>query len=1088
MGGMGFALTFWLLSSPRAGAVDVLTQHNDLSRDGANLQETMLTPANVNANDFGELFTCPVDGQIYAQPLYVQGLSISNQSHNVVFVCTESNSVYAFDADNGSLLWHVNLGTPVPAALVDSGSNISPLVGITSTPVIDTNTGTIYVEAKTTNSVSNNILNTLHALSLTNGSEKFGGPTNIQATVGGISFNNQHQLQRPGLLLLSNVVYLGFGSHQDSKPYNGWLIGYNATNLAQVTVFNTTPASLNNEGALWSCGMAPAADTNGNIYVMTGNGTFDANSGGSDYGQCFLKLSTTNGLAVADWFAPWNANALSSGDKDIGSGGPVLLPGSPPLVIGLGKFGTNYVLNSTNFGHFTQNGASDTNIIQEFAATPATGCIGQCPVYWNGPTNQFVYLSCGSGYTTVFSYTGTNIQTTPLATGSVKQGNNSPGGVSLSANGNTNGILWVIDNSNGGTLRAYNAAQMPTELWDSTNDAARDAFGEFVKFCSPTIANGKVYVPGSSELVVYGLLPSTLIWTSGSGSDNNWSTALNWTNVTAGGYGPPGPANNVVFNATGDAANTNSDTSYVNQNFTIAALQYTNYGGSGMAYHTTDIPLGNILTVTNGLLVANTNATENGGAANLWDVVVRGQGALLLTNGGSLVVACQESDNELTNTAVLNLSGLATFMATNVSGIFVGVSGRPVPTAHNANNGTLILAQTNFVALSGIGEDNSLLVGNNANNTTNSFLYLGQTNVIFADAVDVGNQKSSAEMLFQNGLSSPAAYFRGADGTSRVSYWGIADYALVASGGSSSCYGTNDFTGGSVDATIGSLNIGVGGNSASATGALNFSAGTIDANTVTNGWSGTSTGAATGVINVLGSATLKVNTRLVLAQQSGTGTTTGTLNINGGVVLANSIIAGSGGTSTIALNGGTLIVTNTASSGTLAAANSTLHLNLNGASVVTNIVVGSLIASGVNTIAIDSAANVSGVTNFPLIAYNSFAGSVAANFVKGALPAGFSASLVNNSAQDRIDLVIAPSTTVTPRIGAFSLSEGNLIFSGSNGLPNGTYYVLVSTNVALPLGQWTPIATNPFDSSGNFMFTNPINPNSAQLFYLLQLP
>ncbi|HUA66945.1 MAG TPA: hypothetical protein VMA13_00225, partial [Candidatus Saccharimonadales bacterium] len=921
--GVSLALgLFWLV---RAEAVDVLTQHNDLSRDGANLLETNLTPANVNVNQFGKLFTYSVDGQIYAQPLYVQGLTISGQNHNVVFVCTENDSVYAIDADSSSLLWHVSLGTAVPAAMVDSGNNITPLVGITSTPVIDTNTGTIYVEAKTTNNVSNNILNTLHALSLTNGAEKFGGPTNIQATANGITFNSLRQLQRPGLLLLSNVVYLGFGSHQDTKPYNGWLIGYNATNLAQVTVFNTTPASLNNEGAIWSCGMAPAADTNGNIYVMTGNGTFDANSGGSDYGQCFLKLSTTNGLAVADWFAPWNANALSSGDKDIGTGGPVLLPGNPPLVIGLGKFGTNYVLNSTNFGHFSQNLTSDTNIIQEFAATPATGCIGQCPVYWKGPTNQFVYISCGNGYTTAFNYTGTNIQTTPLAKGSVVQGNNSPGGSSLSANGNTNGILWVIDNSNGGTLRAYNAAQMPAELWDSTNNAARDAFGEFVKFCAPTIVNGKVYVPGANELVAYGSLTSvvagteTLAWTAASGTDTNWSTALNWTNITTGGYGPPGATNNVLFNNTAAVTSSGTINNVVNGNVTIASLQYANNNvNTSPNYHTTLVGNGQTLVVTNG--VSAGTGTDAGSNFVVNAAITGANGTLVLTNG--VVAIAQGSGSDGPHQAVLDLSGLGTLNVTNVSRIAIAVSGVPPQTGNGVQrcSGVLYLAKTNNIAVTSTGVTNGILVGWNdsqGNGNTldvpnpaddGSALYLGQTNTIFTDAIYVGTDKSLGCLLAfnPNGLNNPVAYFRGIGGaSSRVSLWGIGDTSMK-NGSNQSASGTNDFTSGSVNILASSMNVGVtqtgasGGDTGTGTGVLTFNAGTIDVNYLTNGWSvgsGTNTtDVGTGTVNVNSTATLKVNSICALAQNTGTGTgvPSGALNVNGGTFIANSIVAGAG--------------------------------------------------------------------------------------------------------------------------------------------------------------------------------------------------
>lgn len=541
-------------------AENVLTQHNDLSRTGADLEETILTPANVNSNQFGKLFVRNVDGQVYAQPLYVQGLAISNQTHNVVYVCTENNSVYAFDADNPgatNALWQVNLGPAVPYTDVNGCYDLEPLIGITSTPVIDLNTGTIYVEDKTVEMIgsTNYYYQKLHALDLTTGREKFGGPVTIQGAVGGITFNAQHGNQRSGLLLLSNVVYLAFSSHCDWTPYNGWLFGYNSTNLSQVAIFNATPSSADGEGGIWACGMAPAADTNGNIYVATGNGTFDAESGGTNYGMCFLKLSTTNGLEVADWFSPYNEASLSGSDLDLGSGGPVLLPGTH-LLVGLDKVGTMFLLDQNNLGHFSFNGTSDTNIVQEFTATPQTDTIGQSPVYWQGPTNQFIFISCGNGQTTAFGLIGTNIETTPLGAGSVTQDDRA-GGLSLSANGTNNGILWAIDYGSGGTLRAYDAANMPTELWDSQQNSARDALGAYVKFVSPTIANGKVYVATDGQLVVYGLLNvSSAFSLSATPASRVAGTQSNSVSYLVTATGTNGFAGRVALSVSGLPANT----------------------------------------------------------------------------------------------------------------------------------------------------------------------------------------------------------------------------------------------------------------------------------------------------------------------------------------------------------------------------------------------------------------------------------------------------------------------------------------------------------------------------------------------------
>jgi len=499
---------------PGASGVQVLMQHYNYSRTGANLEEVLLAPANVSSAQFGKLFTRSVDGAIYTQPLYVPGLTISNQTRNVVFVATEHNSVYAFDADNPAAsapLWQTNLGTSVPQSEVNNCGDLPPEIGITGTPTIDPVNGVIYVEAKTkvANSTTTNYFHSLHALDLLTGQERFNGPVVIQATVSGQTFNAQHAHQRPGLVLVSKLVYVAFGSHCDWQPYHGWLFGYNATNLQQQTgAFITTPSG--NQGAIWSCGMAPAVDANGFLYIVTGNGTFDANTGGSNFGQSFLKLSVTNGIKVVDWFTPYNAVTLSSSDRDIGTGGAVLLPGTH-LLDELDKSGTNFLVDQNNMGHFSLNGTSDTNIVQEFAATAGTDAIGQCPVYWNGPTNQFIFIMCGNGQAKAFLFNASTIQTTPLATGAVTQSDKG-GGLSLSANGNTNGILWAIDTSNGGTVRAYDAARRSgtslIELWDSQQNSARDALGAYTKFCAPTVANGKVYAPtaASHQLVVYGSL------------------------------------------------------------------------------------------------------------------------------------------------------------------------------------------------------------------------------------------------------------------------------------------------------------------------------------------------------------------------------------------------------------------------------------------------------------------------------------------------------------------------------------------------------------------------------------------------------
>ena len=512
-------LTLALLLLP-ARAVNVLTQHNDLSRTGANTQETLLTTANV-ATSFGQLFTDSVDGEVYAQPLYVQNLSISNGVHNVVFVCTESNSVYAFDADApGVTYWHTNFGT---AYSPSSCGDLSPYVGITSTPVIDLNSGTIYVECKL---VSGN--HQLHALSLSTGTEKFGGPVTLAAT----GFDSSIEHQRAGLLLLSNVVYLAFASHCDQNAYHGFILGYNATNLTLQYTFNTTPSG--SEGGIWSCGMAPAADTNGNIYVITGNGTFD---GANNWSMSILKLSSS--LTVEDYTTPTNWSSLSSADLDLGSGGAVLIP--PHYIVGIGKDTNLFLANINNMGHVG-------GYTQMFGAETFRGdVVGKSPVYWQGPATNYIFLMHASNPTKSFQFTGSSINTTPLGTASYSEGDRS-GGLSLSANGTNNGILWEIDDDS--NMRAYDAINFPKLLWTGS-------VGSYVKMSCPTIANGKVYVGTSSTLGVWGLTnylyiqtgvtKPTLSWAAGGKLLQSTNLPSNWTTNPASSSITIVPTNNQMF-------------------------------------------------------------------------------------------------------------------------------------------------------------------------------------------------------------------------------------------------------------------------------------------------------------------------------------------------------------------------------------------------------------------------------------------------------------------------------------------------------------------------------------------------------------
>jgi hypothetical protein len=434
--------------------------------------------------------------------------------HNTVYVATQHDSVYAFDADGkvSGPLWHVSFinasATSVPTGDVSDDAFPGGEIGITSTPVIDPVGGTIYVVAYTKE--NGQYVYRLHALDLTSGAEKFAGPVIIQASVAGTGDENNGQgqvpfdagmhLQRPGLLLLNGVVYIGFGSHADNPPWHGWLLAYNATTLQQVAVFNTTPNG--SYGALWGSGCAPAADANGNIYAATGNGTFDVSAGGVDYGDSVLKLNPGT-LTVLDWFSPFNTDFLSESDNDLGSGGTMLLPDqSGPhqhLLVVAGKEGRIYLINRDNLGHF--NSVADTQIVQELVGAINNNNL-TTPAYWQGN----VYYASQNDSLKMFTLSNGLLSTSAVAASPESFGyaGASP---AISANGSNNGILWVIDTSHAAAvLRAYDPTNVSHELYNSTQAGARDTLGPAVKFIVPTVFNGKVYAGTATELDVLGLL------------------------------------------------------------------------------------------------------------------------------------------------------------------------------------------------------------------------------------------------------------------------------------------------------------------------------------------------------------------------------------------------------------------------------------------------------------------------------------------------------------------------------------------------------------------------------------------------------
>ena len=501
-----------------ASAADVLTYHNDNARTGQDLDETILNPSNVNSSDFGMKFTDAVDGAIYAQPLYMAGVTIPGQGvHNVVFVATEHDSVYAFDADKpGPPLWHDSFINPAQGVTTVPStqpwqSDLSPEVGITGTPVIDPTTGTLYVAAKTETITPAGPVDayTLHALDVSTGAEKFGGPVLVHPTVAGrgvgsvkgkVSFQAEFQLQRPALLLENGVVYLAFGSLGDHGPYHGWVVGYAANSLAQVAVFNDTPNS--RLGGIWMDGDGPAADADGNIYLLTGNAPFSPARRGGSYGDAALKL--TPSLQVADYFAPQGTVHLLKKDLDLGSGGEILVPtqpgGAPSLLLGGGKDGTLYAVKIASMGHQRKKNPNVQAIVNP------SDPIFSTPAYYNGN----VYISAYGDVLRQYKIENGKL-VGPVAVSSETFGY--PGAnLSISADGSSDGIVWSLENSGSRTvpgaavLHAYNAANVGQELYNSNQAGTRDQPGNAVKFAVPTIGNGKVYVGTQTGLTVYGLL------------------------------------------------------------------------------------------------------------------------------------------------------------------------------------------------------------------------------------------------------------------------------------------------------------------------------------------------------------------------------------------------------------------------------------------------------------------------------------------------------------------------------------------------------------------------------------------------------
>lgn len=540
------SIALFACSSILCAQVNVFTANYDNYRSNANLGEFVLTQANVNPTHFGKLYAFAIDGEAYAQPLYVRGVNLPDgTARNVLYVATMHNSVYAFDADAASgtaPLWSVNFGTPVnpqdfdlpadntttPSTPAYTYTDILNEIGILGTPVIDPATSTLYAVNYTYTGSGNSkqYFYYLHALDLATGAEKFNGPVLIQATVPGtgwggldtvgnqLPFAAGDHLQRPGLLLLYGTVYVAFGSHGDETPWHGWLMAYDASTLQLTSVFNTTPDAA--AGSIWQSGGGLAADSEGNIYCSTGNGDWD---GLQSWGQSVLRLATEGGLSVADYFTPAEWSPLNASDADLGSSGAALIPGTN-LLYAIGKEGELFLLDKTNLGKVAP---LNSQINQSFqAADPGLSLMQQEDAFlvfntalWNNSGGQLLYLWPYGQPLRSYRMQNELFETTAYSLNATTVNKSPKSGMAVSANGSlsSSGILWATSTSSEnlpgpGTLHAFNALDVSVELWNSDMAATRDTLGDFTKYANPTVANGKVFQASSSgEIVVYGLLP-----------------------------------------------------------------------------------------------------------------------------------------------------------------------------------------------------------------------------------------------------------------------------------------------------------------------------------------------------------------------------------------------------------------------------------------------------------------------------------------------------------------------------------------------------------------------------------------------------
>ncbi|MGC2421204.1 MAG: malectin domain-containing carbohydrate-binding protein [Candidatus Acidiferrales bacterium] len=713
-------------------------QHEDLSRTGQNLSETTLTPANVNVNQFGLLFRLVVDNEVYAQPLLLSGLSISGGTHNVVFVATTGASVYAFDADSGTQYWHTSLGTPaVNTDLPFSCSDINGDMGVIGSPVIDPVNGILYVVA-TIKNTDGTFHSMLHALNVSTGADVSGSPVEVTTT----GFNALEQNQRAALTLADGELLIPYGSHCDGGTYHGFLFAYNPTTLAQITLFNASPTG--NQNSLWMSGQGPSVDSSGNIYFGTSNGTWD---GVQNFSESYLKLSSS--LALEDWFTAANHATLDSGDLDLDTSGPLLIPPGNRL-FNVGKSHVGYVINTANLGHLGDASAVQTVTL----AGPLYGS----PIYWDGATNgPEIYVWAWGDKLQAYTFNGSTI--TSFQTGPVTISLFPGAFLALSANGNTNGVIWA-NGTNGdaghgtapGIFRAYNASNITTELWNSSQNATRDTCTNFSKDGYPIVANGKVYLPsfgtaaaGSGQVCVYGLLsgsctapttPSGLTATATSSSQIN----LSWTASTSSCA--------VTYNI---FRSTTSGFTPSSSNQIATGVTTTTYSNTGLAASTTYY-----------YLVEGTNAGGTSAASNQASATTQVSSCTAAPTAPSGLTATAQSSSQI------NLSWTASSAGTGCSitySVFRSTTSGFTPSSTNQiasgvttttfSNTGLAASTTYYYLVEGVDSAGSSAASNQANATTQAGSSGGTCTVL---CIDSGSTTAVSPFLADEDFTGGSAY------------------------------------------------------------------------------------------------------------------------------------------------------------------------------------------------------------------------------------------------------------------------------------------------------------------------------------------